>query len=129
MHLSDVSPSTFKFTQISEDFVLNELKNLQTNKSTGLDTISAQLLKTAAPVISKHLTYLFNFTLRSGKIPSDRKEAKVSPIYKGGDRTDKNNYRPVSVISVVMKILERAVTVTSLPARTQYAFSTAVWFS
>ena len=100
---------SFKFSEISEDFVLNELQNLQTNKATGLDTISAQLLKVAAPAIYKQLTYLFNLTLKTGKIPSDWKEAKVSPIYKGGDRTDKNNYRPISVISVVMKILERAV--------------------
>ena len=47
--------------------------------------------------------------MRTGKIPSDWKAAKVSPIHKGGDKTDKNNYRPISVISVVMKMFERAV--------------------
>ena len=53
-HLSDVSPSSFKFThKYLRILYLNELKKLQTNKSTGLDMISAQLLKTAAPVISK----------------------------------------------------------------------------
>ena len=108
-YIPDLPACNFEFTEVNEEYVLKELKKLQTGKATGFDMVSAQLLKAAAPVICKHLTYLFNLSLISSELPSDWKQAKVSPIHKGGDRTDKNNYRPISVISVVMKILERIV--------------------
>ena len=45
----------------------------------------------------------------TGKIPQSRKNAKVTPIFKAGDPIDVSNYRPISVILVIMKVLERIV--------------------
>lgn len=54
-------------------------------------------------------TYLFNLVLNTGTFPDDMKFAKVTPIYKSGEKTDCGNYRPISVISTVAKILEKII--------------------
>ena len=82
---------------------------MQTTMSTGRDGIHPQLLKTAAPIISSHLSHLFKLSLSTGLIPDEWKKANVTPIHEGGNADDTNNYRPVSVIPIVMKIFERAV--------------------
>ena len=56
--------------------------------ATGLDKIPAKLLKDASSVIAKPITYLINLTISSGVIPSQWKEAKVTPIFKAGKKDD-----------------------------------------
>lgn len=101
--------STFKFTEVSISDVLNIIKNSSVKKATGLDGISMRLLKEAAPVIASSLCVIFNKSLATGIIPHDWKCSKVIPIYKSDKKADPNNYRPISVISIVAKIFERAV--------------------
>jgi len=67
------------------------------------------LLKISAPAISDSLTFLLNFSLTSGQVPSDWKKARVSAIHKKGSKQDAGNYRPISVLPVVSKIMERVV--------------------
>ena len=76
-------------------------------KSTGLDNISAKLIRECADIISGPLCDLFNKSLMSGIFPDDWKCARVIPLFKQGDSSDLNNYRPISVISVVAKVFER----------------------
>lgn len=52
---------------------------------------------------------MFNFSLETNIVPSDWKIAKVTPIFKVCDRCDRNNYRPISVISAVARIFEKLV--------------------
>ena len=73
--------------------------------------ISARLLKDAAPVIAKPITYLVNLTISTGLIPTEWKDARVTPIFKSGARNDVNNYRLISVLPLVSKIMERAIQV------------------
>ena len=101
--------TTFNFKQISEVGVYEKLRGLHSNKATGLDRIHARLLKVAAPSICKPLTHIFNLSLSSGNIPTDWKMARVTPLHKGGDTEDPNNYRPISVLPVIMKAFEREV--------------------
>ena len=51
----------------------------------------------------------FNQSISQGKLPEDWKSARVTPLFKQGDRDDVNNYRPISVIPVVVKVFERIV--------------------
>ena len=73
--------------------------------------ISARLLKDAAPVIVKPITYLVNLTISTGLIPAEWKDARVTPIFKSGARNDVNNHRLISVLSLVSKIMEHAIQV------------------
>lgn len=99
----------FTFTPITKKFVLNELKRLNANKATGIDGIPARLLKTAAPRICESLSEILNLSIQSTEVANEWKTAIVTPIFKDGNKADCSNYRPISVIPVTMKILERAV--------------------
>ena len=74
-----------------------------------MDQISTKVLKLAVPVIYKQLTEVFNFSLKSGEYPDDWKLAKVSPVFKVGERNDPNNYRPISILSTISRVFEKLV--------------------
>ena len=65
--------------------------------------------KLVAPVLSPSLTYLFNLSLEKSIFPEEWKSARVTPLFKSGSKTDCNNYRPISVLSIVSKVFERIV--------------------
>ena len=67
------------------------------------------MLKIAAPIIVPSLTKIMNSLLQSGVFPKRWKTAKVAPLHKSGDRSDVNNYRPISVLPVLSKLMERNV--------------------
>lgn len=83
---------------------INELKN---NKAPGIDMIKAETLKVIASDISEHLTYLFNKIFDSGICPSAFKVAVIKPLFKGGDKTNVSNYRPISIMTNLTKIFEK----------------------
>ena len=93
----------------SEDEVLDLLKCIDTSKATGPDGISPKLLHEAGASIVPSLTKLINLSLTKCKVPKDWKLANVIPLFKKGDKHNTNNYRPVSLLSCVNKILERIV--------------------
>ena len=103
------SDSKFQFDIIMDDYVFDQICNLSNYKSPGLDGFQAKVLKLAAPTICKPLAYKCNLSLLTSTFPFDWKQAKVTLIFKDGDKTDVGNYRPISVLSIVSKILERAV--------------------
>ena len=88
---------SLSFCSITESFVLKQLKTLKTNKAIGLDRISAGLLKDSAECMAPILTRLFVWSLETSTFPSIWKCGKVTALYKGGDRTDCNNYRSITV--------------------------------
>ena len=87
------------------------LKELQTLKSTatGLDSIGTKILKISAPVISPTLSKILNLSIRTGKFPSQWKKAKVVSLQKSGDQSNRSNYRPISLLPILSKVLERHV--------------------
>ena len=97
------------FSSPSEEEVRKMLVSLRTGKSPGLDGIEPELLKRAASVLAGPLSLLFSESLSRGRVPSAWREARVAPIHKKGSFSDPANYRPVSLTSVVSKILERWV--------------------
>ena len=103
------SQNSFTFDEVSENDTLKLLCSLKESKSTGPDKINARLVKDSAKVICPTLTKIFNNSLQQGIFPEDLKNATISPIYKNGDKSDCSNYRPISVLSNVAKILEKIV--------------------
>lgn len=99
----------FKFEYVSKTFVERELKSLKRGKAAGHDDIPPGMLKDAASIISKPLCYLINLSLQTGIVPAEWKIAKVKPIHKSGSTSNLDNYRPISILPVLSKILERAV--------------------
>ena len=78
-------------------------------KGAGLDGIPARSLKDAAPSISAPLTAIINISISSAVLSEEWKYARVVPLYKDEDKKCTVNYRPISVLPVASKILERAV--------------------
>ena len=103
-----VEGSTFVIPNVDMEYVIKRLST-QPNKATGVDGISAKLLKLSAIHIATPLTYIINLGLRTGVMPTHWKQARVCPIYKSGDRSECNNNRPISVLCGVSKIVERHV--------------------
>jgi len=106
-HLED--SVQFEIPPITEQFIKKSLSALDERKATGLDGINAKFLKMSASVISKPLEKVFNMSIEKGTFPSIFKEAKVTPIFKKGSKSDKNNYRPISILPVLSKIYEKHV--------------------
>lgn len=94
-------------TPVDSDEVMNYIKCLKSNKATGYDDISVTVIKAVANVICKPLADIFNVSLCSGVFPDDMKIAKISPIFKSDDTLLVSNYRPISVLPVFSKILEK----------------------
>ena len=99
----------FELKIVEENFILKELEQLNPSKSTGLDGISPRFLRDGACSLKKPITYLVNLSITSGIVPDDMKIARVCPIFKKNSRLEVGNYRPVSILVVISKILEKSV--------------------
>ena len=97
------------FSPISVDQVSAALSAIDAAKSTGHDELPALVLKQCSTVLAPSLTRIFNMSLSLGCVPSSFKIANITPLHKGGSKTDPANFRPISLLPIVSKILERFV--------------------
>ena len=109
--LSVTEPATvsFELRTVSHSFVLQQICALKRNKAIGLDRISARLLKCASRTITPSITKLLNLSIATNEFPNIWKCAKVTALFKAGNRTSPSDYRPISILPTLSKILERAV--------------------
>ena len=84
-------------------------KEINNMKSSGIDELSSRLCKDAFLVLGHQLVHMFNCSLNSGVFPEKWKNAKIIPLFKGGDRESVSNYRPVSLLPLPGKLLEKIV--------------------
>ena len=86
--------------------LIEEKEVMDPSKAMGLDCIDGEILRMASPGIRRSLTSLYNFSLMSHQFASEWKYAIVTPIPKGKLSQDVNSFCPVSVLSIVFKVLE-----------------------
>ena len=93
-------------TDVVDDELMGIIKNLKEGSS-GWDGISCKVVKSTYKDIMTPLLHIFNLSLTKGIFPSELKIAKVIPLFKSGDSSLFSNYRPVSVLPLFSKMLER----------------------
>ena len=108
-HIARVSFPDMPPISISIEEVYHQLSNLQSNKASGPDKIPAYLLNKTASLITPILFLIFQLPLNQGILPSDWKTANIIPIYKKGNRSQRSNYKPVSLTSICCKALEHII--------------------
>ena len=92
---------------LTDEEVRNTFYSLKTNKSPGYDDISFSATNNVFDFTVEPLRYIFNNSLAQGIFPEEMKIARKTPIYKGGDKENVVNYRPISALLCFLKILER----------------------
>ena len=97
------------FTHISSEDILILIQNIQTNKAAGIDKINGNFFKHGAKKLAKPIAQLCNLSIILGTFPDECKIAKLVPLHKKGSKVDPKNYRPISLLPVVSKIIERVI--------------------
>ena len=105
----NINPISLSFTQTNAVEVIKIVQGFKKNKSPGYDDISNDLLKEIIDEIIVPLEHVLNLSIINGQVPDKMKIAKVVPIYKKGDPLNVANYRPISLLSSISKILEKII--------------------
>lgn len=89
--------------------VYNVLMGLGSDSAPGWDGITTKILNTVQELVVPLISHLANSCFSQGKFPPALKQAIITPVYKGGDRDDVSNYRPISVLPAISKIIEKLI--------------------
>jgi hypothetical protein len=123
-YLAHVSVAdSFAFTPVLKCEIYKALGDIKHSKSCGDDEISCELLRALPDDALEVLAFGIDDSWLTGRFPSCLKSAKVIPLHKGGDRQDPSNYRPISLLSTVSKVIEMIV------KGRIWSFLKAIWVS
>lgn len=110
LNASYAEPSrSFVLLPTDEDEVKSTILGLRMDAAVGWDGISARLLRACLPKLLPVITHICNSAISSGCFPKVFKKAVVHPIHKSGDKYSVNNYRPISILPIMSKILEKII--------------------
>ena len=93
----------------TDEIIIDAIKELSPSSAAGPDGIPSSLLINCAPELAPALRIIFENSLLHGNVPHQFKQAAIIPVFKSGDKTSAGNYRPISLTSVMSKILERII--------------------
>ena len=99
----------FEFSNVSEEDVKKTLISLDTSNAAGLEQIPAKFLRDGAEVLVVPLGNIINLSIKLSTFPQECKIAELKPIFKKGARTDPKSYRPISLLPLVPKIIEKSI--------------------
>ena len=99
--------NSFKITPIEEVELKCAFEKLKVNKAPGFDDYNSRIMKNVYDAIKIPLLHIVNLSLKNGIFPDKMKIAKILPLFKSGERSTLGNYRPISLLPLFSKILER----------------------
>ena len=99
--------SALPFMTVRE--VYKSLCHLKQSNTKGTDGLDGKILRLSAPFIAETLTYIYNLCIDKNTFPQVFKEAKVIPLFKSGDKSDPSNFRPISILPILSKPLEKHI--------------------
>ena len=99
----------FEFSEISPEIILSILKGLNPFKAAGIDNLSGKFLKDGDDILARPFSQLFNVSIKLNSSPRCRKIAKVKPLFKKDSKIDPQNYRPISLLPILSKIIGRII--------------------
>ena len=85
------------------------LRSTNIRKAAGIDDLSGHFLKNGSRVLSKPISELCNLSIKLGSFPDCCKIAKLKPLFKKGSKTNPSNYRPISLLPLISKIIEKLI--------------------
>ena len=107
-HRSYIADS-FYLNPITRNEIATAMLSISNSKAVGSDGFSPIIIKQNINAISKQLEYIFNLSFSSGIFPKLLKSAIVTPLYKSGSVTEPGNYRPISILTIFSKLLEKTI--------------------
>ena len=87
------------------------ISSMSSTRAVGMDGVPLHAIVNCFSVIGPHLLHVINRSIVTGVFPTAWKLARVTPVHKSGDRSDLNNFRPISILSVLSKITEKVISV------------------
>ena len=106
-YLTEPQSTSFFINPTTPKEIEEEINKFNSNKASGPCSIPAKLLKILKNILSYPLSYLCNLSFSEGTVPDLIKIARVIPVYKSSSHTDMSNYRPISLLSIFHKLLEK----------------------
>ena len=107
--LSRVSACGFKLSPIDIDTLTNTLLSMRNTPARGADGVCVRVLKAALPAVGVVILHIINTCLVLSDYPAAWKHSLVHPIFKTGDPSDPSNFRPISIIPIISKVVEKVV--------------------
>ena len=101
--------TNFNIPFVTVSYVKKSLKEMDHKKARGVDQINTNLIHKTAEVVAEPLCKLINCSIETGMFPDLWKHARVLPLHKSGSRSDPDNYRPISILCSLSKIIEKHV--------------------
>lgn len=105
----DIVRPNFTLRPTNDVEVLAIVKKLQNHKASGIPNVSTYLLKECFKATIHQVVHLINLSISTGRVPDDWKHAVITPVHKSGSARTPDNFRPISILPITAKILEKCV--------------------
>ena len=101
--MAEIEKTNFSFKEITKPFVVKEIKNLNSKKTSQSNDIPTKLIKEYSDIFATIIVEDFNKCMHNGTFPKSFRISEVIPVYEKDEPYDKNSYRPISILSSLSK--------------------------